>query len=129
MASQGADPAAPQSQVVSVQAPNQTARIGTYTDTSLTQRNVEGTVAPSDLPEPKTIGNSQGDIRPVYANDQNSNIENVAAATENADVEPPPHAPNKWARGTVNGRRVSRDPYANNGMIGQDAFKNQGSGG
>lgn len=129
MASQSADPPAPQTEVETVKGTNQTAHIGTYTDTSLTDRNVEGTVAPSDLPAPKSIGNSQGDIRPVYANDQNSNIENVAAATENADVEPPAKAPNSWARGTVEGRRVSRDPYANNGMIGQDAFKNQGSGG
>lgn len=123
------DPPSPQSQVVTASGPNLPARVNAYTDTALTDRNVSGTAAASDLPAPKSPATSQSDIREVYANDQLSNTENVAAATENAGVEPPATAPNSWARGTVNGRRVSRDMYANNGMIGQDAFKNQGSGG
>ncbi len=124
MASQSADPPAPQSQVVTAGTPNQTARIGAYTDRSLTQRAVEGTAAASDLPAPKSPATSQGDIREVYANDKQSNIENDAAATENAAVDPPPHSPNSWARGTVGGRRVSRDPYANQGMVGQSFYNN-----
>lgn len=128
MASEGADPAAPQSEVVHVSGTNDAPRIGTYTDPDLTTRNSVETAAASDLPAPKSPATSQGDIREVYANDQQSNIQNTAAATENAGVEPPPKSPNKWARGTVNGQRVSRDPYANQGMIGQDFYKNQGSG-
>ncbi len=129
MASEGAEPAAPQSQVVAVSGTNNPARIQTYTDLELTKRNVVSTLAESDLPEEKTVKNSQGDIRPVYANDKVSSIDNDAAATANAGVLPPAKAPNSWVRGTVNGQRVSRDPYANNGMVGQDAFKNQGFGG
>lgn len=129
MPNQVNDPPSPQSQVVTASTPNATARVNAYTDTSLTDRNVTGSVAASDLPAPKSPANSQGDIRPVYANDKNSNIENVAAATANANVDPPPKSPNKWARGTVNGRRVSRDPYANEGMVGQPFFKNIGFNG
>lgn len=128
MASQGADPAAPQSEVINLTSQNNPARIGTYTDPDLTTRNVVETAAASDLPAPKSPATSQGDIREVYASDQLSNIENVAAATENADVTPPPKAPNSWARGTVGGRRVSRDPYANQGMVGQSFFNNQSGG-
>lgn len=120
------DPPAPQSEIVTTTAANATARVGPYTDRSLTKRNVVSTPAASDLPAPKSPANSQGDIRPVYAADKLSNIENVAAATENADVDPPPKSPNSWARGTVNGRRVSRDPYANGGMVAQPFFENQG---
>lgn len=118
------DPPSPQSQVVHSKGTNQTARVGQYVDTGLTKRNVSGSSAASDLPA-KSGSTTLGDIRPVYSNDQDNEIENTAAATENAGVTPPPHAPNKWARGTVNGRRVSRDPYANQGMIGQTAFNNQ----
>ncbi len=127
MASESADPPAPQSEVVALSSTNNPARIGTYTDPALTDRNVDGEVAPSDLPEKKTVGNSQGDIRPVYANDQNSNIENVAAATENAAVTPPPHAPNKMA-GARDSNNIfrARDPYRNNGMTGQSYLNNQG---
>lgn len=128
MASESADPPAPQSEVIKVTGTNNPARIGTYTDPALTKRNVAGEVAESDLPAPKSPAKSQGDIREVYASDQKSNIENDDAATENAAVDPPPQSPNSWARGTVNGRRVSRDPYANQGMLGQEFYKNQGSG-
>lgn len=126
MPNQVNDPPSPQSEVVTQSTPNAAARVNAYTDPSLTTRNVTGTAAASDLPAPKSPATSQGDIREVYANDQQSNLENDAAATENVNVDPPPHAPNKWARGTVNGRRVSRDPYANNGMVGQTYLNNQG---
>lgn len=128
MASQGAEPAAPQSEVITLTSSNNPARIGTYTDPALTVRNSVETAAASDLPAPKSPATSQGDIREVYANDKQSNIENVAAATENAAVEPPPKSPNSWARGTVNGARVSRDPYANQGMVGQSFYQNQSGG-
>lgn len=128
MPNQVNDPPSPQSEVVTQSTPNAAARVNAYTDPDLTTRNVVETAAASDLPAPKSPANSQGDIRPVYANDQKSNLENDDAATENAGVDPPPAAPNKWARGTVNGRRVSRDPYANQGMVGQTFFNNQSGG-
>jgi len=126
MASQSADPKAPQAEVVTLKSTNNPARVGPYTDTSLTTRNSVETAAASDLPPPRSIGNSQGDIRPVYANDQAEEIANTDAASDNAGVDPPPKSPNSWARGTVDGRRVSRDPYANQGMVGQSFFNNQG---
>jgi len=119
------DPPAPQLQVTAVKGTNQTARVGAYVDTALTKRNVVETAAASDLP-PGSGSTTLGSVRPVYATDKVEEIASTDAATDNADVEPPAHAANKWVRGTVNGRRVSRDPYANEGMIGQDAFKNQG---
>lgn len=118
----------PQSDVVTVSSTNNPARRGAYTDTSLTKRNVTGSLAASDQPPRKSPGNSQGDIRPVYSNDQEPEI--VIAATvaaENAGVAPLPKAKNKWVMGTVDGRRTKRDPYANSGMIGQTIFRNGGS--
>jgi hypothetical protein len=114
--------------VVVLTSENNPARVGTYTDTDITKRNVVETAAPSDLPPPQSPAISQGSTRPVYANDQAQEIANTDAATENAAVDPPPHAPNSWARGTVNGRKVSRDPYANQGMVGQAFFNNQSGG-
>lgn len=126
MASQGADPAAPQSQVVTVAASNQTARVGAYTDVSLTKRAVVSVEAASNLP-PASGSTTLGGIRPVYAADQQTTIVTDATVTAaNAGTTPPPKSPNSWVRGTVNGRRVSRDPYANQGMIGQSFFTNQG---
>lgn len=126
MPNQVNDPPSPQSEIVTVAGDNQSPRVNAYTDPALTTRNATETAAASDLPAPKSPATSQGDIREVYANDQQSNLDNDAAATENVNVDPPPHAPNKMARGTVNGRRVSRDPYANGGMVGQSFFNNQG---
>lgn len=125
MASQSEDPPAPQSEIIKVTGTNNPARINAYTDLSLTRRNVSGTLAASDQPPKKSPENSQGDIRPVYASDKAQSIANIAAATANAAVTQPPPAANKWVRGTVNGRRVSRDPYAVNGMVGQSFFNNQ----
>lgn len=126
MASQGADPAAPQSQVIKVAAANQPARVGAYTDVSLTSRAVVSVEAPSDLP-PASGSTTLGGIRPVYATDQNTTIVTDAAVkVANAGTLPLPKSPNKWVRGTVDGQRVSRDPYANQGMIGQSFFNNQG---
>lgn len=126
MPNQVNDPPSPQSQIITVTGTNKPPRVNAYTDASLTTRNASGTAAASDLPAPKSPAKSQGDIREVYANDKKSNLENDDAATENVNVAAPPTAPNKWARGTVNGRRVSRDPYANQGMVGQTFFNNQG---
>jgi hypothetical protein len=119
------DPPSPQSQIVTVSGTNRTARVGAYTDASLTKRQVVETPAASDLP-PASGARTTGGIRPVYANDQATEIDNDDAATENADVEALPHAPNKWALGEVNGETVRRDPYANSGMVGQAFFDNQG---
>lgn len=126
MASQSADPPSPYSKVVTTTGTNSQARLNAYVDQALTKRNVDGDVAASDLPAPKTPATSQGDIREVYANDKQSNIENDAAAGENAGVPPPPNSPNSWVRGTVDGKRMSRDPYANQGMVGQTFYNNQG---
>jgi len=122
------DPPAPQNQVVVVKGTNNTARVGTYTDTALTKRNVVETPAASDLPAAPTISTSMGSTRPVYASDKVQEKDNKTAAEENTDVVPAAHAPNSWPRGTVNGRKVGRDPYANEGMLGQSFFKNQGGG-
>lgn len=119
------DPPAPQSEVITSFGTNQTARIGAYTDTDLTKRNVVETAAESDLP-PGSGSTTTGSTRAVYAEDQAEEIDNTQAAEDNAAVEPPAHSPNKWAMGTVNGQRVRRDPYANAGMHGQSFFNNQG---
>lgn len=128
MSIQNNDPPAPQKEVVTLTSQNNPARVGPYTDPDLTERNVVETAAASDLPPPQSAARSQGSIRPVYANDQAQEIDNTDAATENAAVAPPAHAPNSWARGTVNGRKVSRDPYANQGMVGQSFFNHQSGG-
>ncbi len=126
MPNQVNDPPSPQRSIQTTTAANQAARVGPYTDASLTTRNAEETAAASDLP-PGSGSTTTGGIRPVYANDQLPETENVAAEGDNVDVDPPPHAPNKWARGTdANGNRISRDPYRNNGMVGQTYLENQG---
>lgn len=125
MASQSGDPKAPQAEIIALKGTNNQARVGAYTDTDLTQRNVVETADASDLP-PGSGPTTLGSTRPVYANDQDEEINNQEAAAANASVDQPAHAPNKWARGTVNGRRVSRDPYANQGMVGQSYLNNQG---
>lgn len=114
MAKQSQEPVAPQAQVTPVAAPNQTARVEAYTDTSKTKRAVDSSPAPT--PEPAFSGAATtGDSRRYYAEDGEKEIENTAT---NPAADPPPQAPNSWKHG--------RDPYANNGMVGQDFFKNQG---
>lgn len=125
MASQSAEPAAPQTQVVSDTSDNAQARIGTYVDTDLTKRNVAGQTVVTDQP-PASGSTTLGGVRPVYAADQATEIENDEAATANAAVTPPPHAPNKWTGRTVNNIFRSRDPYAANGMPDQSYLNNQG---
>lgn len=127
MASQDGDPKAPQAETVITSGPNNTARVGAYTDTALTKRNVVETAAASDLPA-GSGSTTLGGIRPVYANDKETELQNTGAEDANGAVEPPAKSPNSWARGTVNGTRVSRDPYANQGMVGQSFFNNQGGG-
>lgn len=107
----GNDPPAPQSQVVRAAGANKTARTGAYTDPNLTTRNAEGSAAASDLPPPAD-STTTGSVRPVYAADQDKEIDNTAAATANAGVDQPPHSPNSWKM--RNGR--PRDPYANSGQ-------------
>ena len=125
MASESTNPKAPQAEVVTTSGRNDTARVGAYTDTNLTKRNVVETAAALDVPPPKTPATSQGDIREVYANDRKSNIKNTAAAIENANVDPPPHSPNSWRTRKVNGVTFKRDPYANNGL--DNYQRNQGT--
>lgn len=130
MASEYADPPAPQASINTSSAKNRQARPGPYVDQSLTLENVDSTPAAAlDVPPPKSPATSQGDIRPVYANDQKSNLENTMAAEENQDVDPPPHAPNKWGIETdasIAGHPISRsrDPYRNDGL--EPYLRNQG---
>jgi hypothetical protein len=119
------NPQSQQRQVIVLSSTNNPARVGAYVDTSRTRRNAQS-VAPVSNIAAGSGSTTTGSVRPFYAEDQKTEIENDDAATENAAVVPPPQAPNKWARGTVNGRRVSRSPYANGGMIGQSVFQNQG---
>lgn len=126
MASEFGDPKAPQAEIVTTKGTNNRARVGPYTDPNLTLRNVVQTPDASDLPPPsgsKTLGG----VRPVYATDQNEEIDNTAAATENASVEQPPHSPNSWPI-EADGQGIPRgnDPYRTNGVIGRDYLNNQG---
>ena len=105
------DPPAPQSEVIREAGANKGPRKGAYTDPNLTTRNAEETAAPSDLPA-KSGSTTTGGIRPFYAGDQATEIENTDAAVENAGVAQPPHSPNSSRM--RNGAR--RDPYANSGQ-------------
>lgn len=126
MASQYSDPPAPYTAVVTGGGPNAAPRLNAYTDPALTKRNAQGNAAESDLP-PGSGSRTLGGIRPVYAEDQNEDIDNTAAAAANASVAPPPKAPNKWVGAkTPDNIFRARDPYRNNGMVGQDYLKNQG---
>lgn len=122
MPARPADPPAAQSQVVTIAGRNQAARVGAYTDPHLTMRAVAGVAAPSDLPA-KTGSASLGNTRAMYAADRKTTIQGTAK-TLNAGLAAPPRSPNSWFMGTVNGRRVSRDMYANQGMVGQSYFNN-----
>lgn len=124
MASQSADPAAPQSEVITVAGANKPARKGTYVDTSLTTRNAESDAPALDLPA-GSGSTTLGSTRPVYAGDQDNEIDNTAAiAAANASVDPPPHSPNSPRMQTRSGRRYARDPYANGGQA--QYLNNQG---
>ena len=119
------DPPNQQLEINTSSSSNRQARPSPYVDQSLTLENVDSTPAAAlDVPPPKTPASSQGDIRPVYANDQLAEIDNTAAAEENAGVDPPPHSPNKWGIETVDGYSRSRDPYRNNGL--DPYLRNQG---
>lgn len=123
MASQSADPAAPQSEVVRSAGANKPARKGAYVDVALTTRNAEETAAASDLP-PGSGSTTLGGIRAVYATDKTNDIDSVAAAAANVNVDPPPHSPNAPQMQTRAGRRYARDPYANGGQA--QYLNNQG---
>lgn len=112
MPSQFDEPKAPQAEVVTGTADNSTARVGAYTDTAITKRNVNSSPAPT--PSPSRTGHVGKDVRRFYAEDGETEIENTAS---NPSAEKPPHSPNSWTPG--------RDPYANNGMVGQDFLRNQ----
>lgn len=124
MASQSADPAAPQSEVITVAGANKPARKGPYTDVALTTRNAQSEAPALDVP-PASGSTTLGNTRPVYAADQDNEIENTAAiAAANAAVDAPPHSPNSPQMQTRGGRRFARDPYANNGT--DQYLQNQG---
>jgi hypothetical protein len=123
MASEYEDPASPQSQVVTVSGPNGVAFLNAYTVESLTKRNIQqpGGFVRNNFPL-QSGSTTLGNTRPVYANDSKTEI-TPQAVTETA---PPPNAPEAWAIETVLGYPRSRDPYRNNGMIGQPFFNNAG---
>jgi hypothetical protein len=93
---------------------NEAARPGPYVDTSITRRNVDNGVVPEAGPA-RSGSRTQGNIRRFYAEDE---VEEVDSHDTHPEVDPPAHNPNKWVFG--------RDPYANNGMVGQEYFNNQG---
>lgn len=126
MASQHSDPPAPYTEVKTTGGDNASPRLNAYVDPALTKRNAVSTPAASDLP-PKSGSTTLGGIRPVYANDKNTELQNTEAATDNQAVDPPPHAPNKPVGSVRNGQFRARDPYSNDGMPGQDYLKNQGA--
>lgn len=78
-----------------------------YTDQNLTARNPSHT----DITPTPPYNNNQEQV-PVYdpAGRQTSGFSHVAA---------PAVSPNSWVEG--------RDPYKNNGMVGQPSFNNGGS--
>ncbi len=59
-----------------------------------------------------------GNIRPFYANDNLTEIDQNSAEEDNDEVDPPPNSGNAWVPG--------RDPYAVDGSVDQDYLKNQG---
>ncbi len=118
MASEAADPAAPQSEVITVSTTNNKARLNAYTDPALTKRNVTGTLAASDI-TPKS-GSTVRQVRSVYAEDL---VEEIDQEATNPGVDPPPHSANKWEiETTADGIERAKDPYRNNGMISQNDF-------
>jgi hypothetical protein len=118
MASEFGSPKAPQADLVTVSGTNNRARLNAYTDPNLTTRNVVMT-ADAIVP-PKSGSRTLGDIRPVYANDTTTEIENDGPFPEQT---PPPQAPNSWPIVTdAASIPRSRDPYRNGGMIGQPFF-------
>lgn len=99
MASEFADPPAPQTDLKSTGHANDTPRRDAYVDPRLTLRN-----ATSPAQTHVTIGENLGSNRAMYANDDLDEIEQTAT---NPGTSPAPHSPNSWKPG--------RDPYANNG--------------
>jgi hypothetical protein len=126
MASEYADPPAPQTEVITTSTVNNTARIGAYTDRTITRRNVQPTVPVPGPNPPRSGSKTLGNIRRFYAEDKVEEKDQNAAATENVGVLPPPHSPNSWKiRNDAQGVPRSRDYYSNNGLIGQSFFDNQ----
>ena len=118
MASEFTAPAAPQTNLIKISTTNNPARINAYTDPKLTTRNVVMTA--DTIVPPKSGSTTLGDIRPVYANDTTTEIENDGPFPEQT---PLPQAPNYWPIKTdTAGIPRSRDPYRNGGMIGQTFF-------
>ncbi len=77
---------------------------GPYTDHGLTTRNPVQTSLAVDPLDEQNLGETT-----VY------NIEGVDHQPDNSDVAVKPNSPNSW--------KVGRDPYAIDGMVGQDFFK------
>lgn len=114
MASQSATPKAPQAEVITVSGSNDTARVGPYTDTARTKRNVSST--PDTIVPAKSGSTTLGSTRPVYAADRAKEIDSGEAVQT---TSPRPASPSSWKPG--------RDPYKIDGMVGQGFFKNGGN--
>lgn len=102
---------------------NATAHVGPYVDQDLTKRNVAQAddFVPTDSPK-KSGSKTQGNIRRYYAEDQ---VEEILQTASNEGVDPPPHSPNSWKiRKDADDIPRARDPYTNNGMIGQNYLNN-----
>jgi hypothetical protein len=115
------DPLRPQDEIQTTTG-NQTAHIGPYTDRSLTTRNP----ADVDIPaNPRKTGSAdQGNVRRFYAVDK---VDEKDSEEAHPEVDPAPHSGNSWQREQDGlGITRSRDPYRQNGMTGQNFFRNGG---
>lgn len=104
-------PQAPQTEFSNSGHTNIPAHIEAYTDRTLTDRNV----IPTDTvptPQPTPSGSTTLGAITVY------DPPNTNHTPDNDGAVTPPHSPNSWKPG--------RDPYKNNGMVGQDFFRNGG---
>lgn len=88
---------------------NETAFPGPYVDQSLTKRNPSHAVPPMGDTPAKSGSTTLGEVT-IYDVPEVDHEPGDQGATE------PPHSPNSWKPG--------RDPYKNNGMVGQDFMKN-----
>lgn len=112
MASESASPQAPQSEVTTVKGTNQRARVGAYTDTALTKRNVRSTAAAPTIA--RSGSTTTGSSRPAYAADKEP--DHLVRPT-NPTAVVPAQAPNSWV--------PDRDLYAVDGAVGQPFLTNQ----
>lgn len=113
----------PQAGIRTYSGPNATEPTGPYVDKALTTRNVDNGVVPDTFPA-RTSAKDLGNGRRFYAEDRVSEIDQTAAAAENADVAPPPNSGNSWKiADDAQGFPRSNDFYGNGGLHGKNYLK------